>query len=75
MQETRKTRSKFRPSDLLNGMLMAIPFPALLTWAYQNYAMSGAQVGEALKAADFSNFDPGRWEDMVEAVVMARNGA
>jgi hypothetical protein len=37
--------------------------------------MSGTQVGEALKEAGFSKFDPGRWEDMVEAVVMAGNGS
>jgi hypothetical protein len=55
----------------INGKIQ----PALLTSVWQNYDMSEVQVGEALKAAGFSKFDPGRWEDMVEAVVMARNGA
>jgi hypothetical protein len=36
---------------------------------------SSAHVGEALKTASFSKFDPSRWEDMVEAVVRAGNGA
>jgi hypothetical protein len=49
--------------------------PALLMWARKNFDMSGAQVGEALKAAGFSKFDPGRWQDMVEAVVRAGNGS
>jgi hypothetical protein len=37
--------------------------------------MSEVQVGKALKGAGFSKFDPGRWEDMVEAVVRVGNGA
>jgi hypothetical protein len=43
-------------------------------WARKKFDMSGSQVGEALKAAGFSKFDPGRWEDMVEVVVRAGNG-
>jgi hypothetical protein len=66
---------KIGPSDRPKGMPAAKSQHALLMWARQNYDMSGAQVGEALKAAGFSKFDPGRWEDMVEAVVMAGNGS
>jgi hypothetical protein len=55
----------------INGKIQT----ALLTSVWQNYDMSEAQVGKALKVTGFSKFDPGRWEDMVEAVVVAGNGS
>jgi hypothetical protein len=56
-------------------MLTVRSQPALLTQARQTYDMTGAQVGEALKATGFSKFKLGRWQEMVEAVVKAGNGA